>query len=133
MRPATPALALAGAHLLLLFHLTSPADSDLPFPLARTSGGRDHPTVIDITDSPYSALGDGATDNSAAFRRAIAALNEAGGGTLLVPSGVFRTAPLSLGSNTTLELPFYGSTVAAKCNLSWSAIFIVLLNLMDLC
>jgi hypothetical protein len=91
----------------------------LPFPLARTQGGRAYPTMIDISKPPYNAIGDNVTDNSAAFRAAISALGEAGGGTLVVPHGRFRTGPLSLASNTTLELR-RGSVVAAPCDVSWS-------------
>ena len=93
--------------------------SALPFPLARTLGGRAHPTTIDITKPPYSAVGDNATDNTAAFRAAIEALRKAQGGTLSVPAGSFRTGPLSLASGMTLNLAA-GSTILAPCNISWS-------------
>ena len=89
----------------------------LPFPLARTLGGRAHPTTIDISKPPYGAVGDNATDNSAAFGRALKAIASAGGGTLVVPAGAFRTGPITLVSNMTLEVQ---GTIAAFCNLSWS-------------
>ena len=92
-------------------------DGDLPFPLARTLGGRAHPTTIDISKPPYGAVGDNATDNSGAFGRALKAIAAAGGGTLVVPAGAFRTGPITLVSNMTLEVQ---GTIAAFCNLSWS-------------
>jgi len=52
----------------------------------------------------FGALGDGRTMNTEAFARAIAAVEKAGGGRLVVPSGVFRTAPLALCSNLDLHL-----------------------------
>ncbi len=55
-----------------------------------------------LTD--YGAVGDGHTLNTEAFRRAIAAVEKAGGGRLVVPAGVFRTLPFSLGSNLNLHL-----------------------------
>ena len=40
-----------------------------------------------------------------------------GGGTLVVPAGAFRTGPITLVSNMTLEVQ---GTIAAFSNLSWS-------------
>lgn len=48
--------------------------------------------VWSITDAPYSAVGDGVTDNYAAILAAQTALAAAGGGTLLIPEGTFRIA-----------------------------------------
>jgi polygalacturonase len=55
-----------------------------------------------LTD--FGAVGDGQTLNTEAFRKAIAAVAQAGGGTLVVPKGVFRTLPLTLCSNLDLHL-----------------------------
>ena len=55
-----------------------------------------------ITD--YGAVGDSETLNTEAFRKAIAACREAGGGRVVVPSGVFVTGPFELASNTALVL-----------------------------
>lgn len=90
---------------------------ELPFPLERTRGGWAHSTTINITQPPYHAVGDNETDNSAAFDRALKSIGAAGGGTLVVPAGTFRTGPITLVSNMTLEVQ---GTVAAFCNLSWS-------------
>lgn len=55
-----------------------------------------------LTD--FGAVGDGHTLNTAAFRKAIAAVERAGGGELVVPAGRFRTLPFALGSNLNLHL-----------------------------
>src|SRR5512140_2892659 len=55
-----------------------------------------------LTD--HGARGDGATLNTEAFARAIAAVREAGGGTLVVPKGVYVTGPFVLCSNLDLHL-----------------------------
>lgn len=43
-----------------------------------------------VTAAPYSATGDGTTDDTAAFTAAIAAVYAAGGGTVFVPEGTYR-------------------------------------------
>ena len=55
-----------------------------------------------LTD--YGAVGDGATVNTAAFTKAIADIQKAGGGTLVVPAGVFVTLPFALTSHMELHL-----------------------------
>jgi polygalacturonase len=52
----------------------------------------------------YGAVGDGKTLNTAAFAKAIAAIDKAGGGKLVVPKGVFRTLPFTLCSRLDLHL-----------------------------
>lgn len=52
----------------------------------------------------FSGVGDGRTMNTEAFRKAIAAVDKAGGGKLVVPKGVFRTGPFALCSNLDLHL-----------------------------
>ena len=52
----------------------------------------------------YGGIGNGLTDNTAAFTRAVAAVAAAGGGTLRVPAGRFLTSPFNLTSNFTLLL-----------------------------
>ncbi len=58
--------------------------------------------VFRLTD--FGAVGDGVTMNTAAFQRAIAAVEKAGGGRLVVPKGVFVTAPFTLCSRLDLHL-----------------------------
>ncbi|MFT3830427.1 MAG: glycosyl hydrolase family 28 protein [Opitutaceae bacterium] len=60
----------------------------------------------------FGGVGDGRTDNTAAFARAIAAVEAAGGGRLLVPAGVFVTGPFALCSQLELHLA-EGATIQA--------------------
>jgi polygalacturonase len=55
-----------------------------------------------LTD--FGAVGDGQTLNTEAFRKAIAAVAQAGGGTLVISQGIFCTLPFSLCSNLDLHL-----------------------------
>ncbi len=57
---------------------------------------------VSVTD--FGAVGDNATDNTAAFRAAAAAAGAGGGGELLVPAGDFKTAPFNLTSNVRLTV-----------------------------
>jgi polygalacturonase len=52
----------------------------------------------------FGGVGDGERDNSGPFVTALQVLREAGGGTLRVGAGVWRTGPLELFSHTTLLL-----------------------------
>ncbi|HEX7736158.1 MAG TPA: glycoside hydrolase family 28 protein, partial [Ktedonobacteraceae bacterium] len=52
----------------------------------------------------YGAKGDGKTDNTAAFKKAITACNAAGGGHVIVPSGTYSTGAIYLKSNVDLHL-----------------------------
>ncbi|WP_051250450.1 glycosyl hydrolase family 28 protein [Paenibacillus harenae] len=54
-----------------------------------------------LTD--FGAVGDGLTDNTGAFRRAIQACSEAGGGKLIIPPGIWLTGPLKLASRLELH------------------------------
>jgi polygalacturonase len=62
-----------------------------------------------FTLTDFGAVGDGHTLNTDAFKRAIAAVEKARGGRLVVPKGVFRTGPFSLCSS--LELHFEDGAV----------------------
>jgi polygalacturonase len=55
-----------------------------------------------LTD--FGAVGDGRTLNTDAFKKAIAAVDLAGGGKLVVPKGVFRTLHFTLCSSLDLQL-----------------------------
>ena len=57
-----------------------------------------------FTLTDFGAVGDGRTLNTDAFKQAIAAIAQAGGGKLIVPRGVFRTTPFALCSNLDLHL-----------------------------
>jgi len=60
------------------------------------------PGVVNVLD--HGAVGDGAALNTAAFQKAVAACVKQQGGTVLVPAGVYRTGPIQLQSNVTLQL-----------------------------
>ena len=66
--------------------------------LAAPAAGR----VFDIT--AYGAVPDPAVSNTAAFRRAIAACQQAGGGVVEVPAGRFLTGPIEMVDNMTLQV-----------------------------
>ena len=97
--------------LLALLSLLLPAT-----PLAGASG------VFSLLD--YGGVGDGATDNSAAFARAVAAVAAAGGGTLVVPAaappagGTYVTRGVNLTSGMTLLL---GDGVVLRSSLDYAA------------
>ncbi len=57
-----------------------------------------------FTLADFGAKGDGRTLNTEAFRRAIAAVDRAGGGRLVVPKGTFVTGPFQLCSALELHL-----------------------------
>jgi polygalacturonase len=65
----------------------------------------------DFVITKYGAVGDGKADCSEAFRRAIAACTQAGGGRVVVPEGRFLTGPIHLKSNVNLHVS-RGATIA---------------------
>lgn len=76
--------------------------------------GRIRPPRFPDRDFPitsYGAAADGRTDNTAAFRRAIVACNQAGGGRVVVPAGRFQTGPIHLLSNVNLHVQ-HDATIA---------------------
>jgi polygalacturonase len=64
----------------------------------------------DFAVTKYGAKGDGRADNTAAFRKAVAACHKAGGGRVVVPAGRFMTGPIHLLSNVNLHVS-EGATV----------------------
>jgi polygalacturonase len=60
--------------------------------------------MTDIDIASFGGMGDGRTDNSAAFAMALNALRELGGGTLNIGKGVWRTGPVRLYSHITLAI-----------------------------
>ena len=65
-----------------------------------------------VTD--FGAKGDGKTINTAAINEAISACNKAGGGTVLVPPGVFVSGTILLKSNVDLHLEAGAIVEASK-------------------
>jgi polygalacturonase len=57
--------------------------------------------TVRLTD--FGAVGDGRTDNSDAFRKAIEAVANAGGGKVVIPAGIWLTGPLRLTSRLELH------------------------------
>jgi polygalacturonase len=57
---------------------------------------------FNLTD--YGAVGDGKTLNTEAFKKAVAAIEKAGGGHLIVPAGTYKTLPFTLTSHMDLHL-----------------------------
>src|SRR5690242_19448843 len=86
-----------GAASLLVSSLWTPARSAfVPDPWARADAivaGITVPTfpARDFPVTTYGAVGDGATDCTAAIAQAIAACSAAGGGRVVVPAGTFLT------------------------------------------
>lgn len=80
-----------------------------PLPVDVSSAEHIRPALPDIPKTTFvltdfGAVGDGATMNTSVFKHAIAAIEKAGGGRLIVPKGVYRTAPFALCSNLELHL-----------------------------
>ena len=59
-------------------------------------------TIFDVTK--YGAVGDGKAMNADAFKSAIDACKQAGGGVVRVPAGKFLTAPIDFVDGMTLQV-----------------------------
>lgn len=59
---------------------------------------------VDCDVTRYGGVGDGTTDNTSAFAKAIADCSKRGGGRVVVPAGTFFTGPIELLSNIALEV-----------------------------
>ncbi|HEY3991384.1 MAG TPA: glycosyl hydrolase family 28-related protein, partial [Ktedonobacteraceae bacterium] len=112
--------AVGGAALALLLthsdqNWASPFDpanaasssAPLPWPAANAIVARVKPptflnALYPVTN--YGARGDGLTDNTTAFQRAITDCSHNGGGVVLVPAGIFVTGAIRLLSNVNLHL-----------------------------
>ena len=84
--------SVVGLSLLAGKHHASPAVATPTFPQ----------TSLNLAD--YGGSGDSKTLNTEAFAKAITALSERGGGTLIVPPGLWLTGPIKLRSHINLRL-----------------------------
>jgi hypothetical protein len=66
--------------------LRSKPHSPLP-PSPRSSPNANNASIVDVYS--FGAVGDGVTDNTDAFQRAISSVSSSGGGTVLIPRGYF--------------------------------------------
>lgn len=69
----------------------------------------------DFLLSDYGAVEGGEQDNTEAFRQAIEACSQAGGGRVVVPEGNYLSGPIYLQSNVNLHVPA-GSTISFSTN-----------------
>jgi len=76
--------------------------SGLPFSLKEILLPLIGPHSVSLSD--FGGKGDGHTDNTEAFRRAIQSCADSGGGKVLVPRGIWLTGPIELKSNIDLHL-----------------------------
>lgn len=98
------------AHTLFLALAFCSALSVLPLPAALTApvtpAAPAAPRIPEarVSLADFGAVPDGETLNTAAFARALTTLAEKGGGTLVVPPGIWLTGPIELRSRTRLHL-----------------------------
>lgn len=75
---------------------------NLPFEMGQISRPTFKNQTMVLTD--LGGVGDGHTDNTAAFAKGIKELSEKGGGHLIVPKGVWLTGPITFEDNIDLHL-----------------------------
>ena len=101
-------LSVQAGSLITSRELWRPSQADGPFELLMPRIlERIKPPVFpkrDFLVTRYGAVGNGKSDCSQAFRKAIAACNKAGGGRVVVPRGSFLTGPIHLKSNVNLHV-----------------------------
>src|SRR5260370_26580465 len=68
-----------------------------------------------VTHPAYGARGDGHSDNTAAFQKAISACSAAGGGHVGVPAGTYVTGAIYLKSNVDLHLDPGATLMVSGC------------------
>ncbi len=109
VKPLSALLACAAIAATSLAQTTPPAPTPGPLidldhmdltvkPILPTIPNR----TFNITD--FGGIGDGKTFNTDAFAKAIAAIDKAGGGHLIVPKGIYLTRPITLCSSLDLHL-----------------------------
>ena len=75
---------------------------DLPFEMEQVQRPQIPVREVDLRD--FGGVGDGVTLNSEAFAKAIDVLAKAGGGRLVVPTGVWLSGPITLKDNIDLHI-----------------------------
>ena len=75
---------------------------DLSFTMSKVPVPEFPSTEVSLTE--YGGVGNGIALNTVAFKKAIQALSEKGGGKLVVPPGIWFTGPIELKSNINLHL-----------------------------
>lgn len=98
LRPRLVAAMFAGALLTL------PVFAALTTPVVPAAPAMPHIPARRVSLPDFGAVPDGEALNTAAFGRAIAALSEQGGGTLVVPAGLWLTGPIELRSRIEIHL-----------------------------
>lgn len=99
---------MASVAFLCAFATTATADdyskyyTNLPVQVKQATAPAIPANNVEIT--AHGGVGDGATLNTEAFRKAINALAKDGGGRLTVPAGVWLTGPIKLKDNIELHL-----------------------------
>src|SRR5579872_825784 len=96
--------ALFSVSLALVGCQTQQSSTSAAMPTAQPAIAR--PTIPDHTVSilDFGAAGDGTTDNTAAFAKAIDTCAAAGGGHVVVPAGTYFTGPIHLKSQIDFHL-----------------------------
>ena len=74
------------------------AQPDLSTPVLPSFPNR----IFNVKD--FGAAGDNQSDNTVAIQKAINAAESAGGGTLIIPSGIYICGPIQFGSNLDLQI-----------------------------
>ncbi|MCB0533546.1 MAG: glycoside hydrolase family 28 protein [Saprospiraceae bacterium] len=75
--------------------------TDLPFNMPKVAEAQFPDFQVNIVD--FGAVGDGMVKNTQAFADAIAAVAKKGGGTVVIPRGIWLTGPITLQSNVCLH------------------------------
>ncbi|QKJ29468.1 glycoside hydrolase family 28 protein [Mucilaginibacter mali] len=104
--PAIAALSLLFPTYYAAAQQTAAHDMDYyiahaPFKMPAVTEPKFAGKIFNIKD--YGAIGDGQTLNTTAIDKAITACNAAGGGTVLVPPGLWLTGPIEMKSNVNLH------------------------------